>query len=448
MAAALLDSAALEYRAGRVEAALASALSALCTSDDAGLSPAVKTRAHLTVSACTARLGRCEESLQAARAALEIGGDSAKAHFRAAVASVALEGKEEDAVKHAKAAVALAPGDAKAADLLAKAKKVAEGAAARQLAEVRERERAQRDAMAEQWRAAAADDAAAAAALAQAADEEARAARIDEEAKRREEREAERAERAAFIRRQREAATERDEAAADRVRRAHERTARTAHHAANLTADAEDAKDTRDHYAVLGVSHNATTREVRKAYLKQAAVAHPDRGGTDAAFERLQEAYRVLGSAYERAAYDDALEIARGRSGNNTATATESHSSAQHAGAMPAEAWTDAAGATAASRAASSRAREAFAEKEFHRAAELFTEALRCARAAIALGGAPASRAPLLLNRSLARFKSGDATGALDDAREAVACGGGAVARRRVAECLVHLGRGDEVDDA
>ena len=64
----------------------------------------------------------------------------------------------------------------------------------------------------------------------------------------------------------------------------------------------------RDYYEVLGVSRDASTDEVRKAYLKLAHKYHPDKTGGDKAAEtqlkEINEAYDVLKNADKRAKYD------------------------------------------------------------------------------------------------------------------------------------------------
>jgi len=60
-----------------------------------------------------------------------------------------------------------------------------------------------------------------------------------------------------------------------------------------------------DYYSTLGVSRNATPDEIRKAYKKQSMQHHPDRGGNEEQFKKVNEAYSTLKDPQKRAAYDN-----------------------------------------------------------------------------------------------------------------------------------------------
>ncbi|ACF07189.1 chaperone protein DnaJ [Metamycoplasma arthritidis] len=66
-------------------------------------------------------------------------------------------------------------------------------------------------------------------------------------------------------------------------------------------------KQKRDYYEVLGVSKNATEKEIKSAYRKLAMQYHPDRNkeqGAEEKFKEATEAYEVLSDAEKRAKYD------------------------------------------------------------------------------------------------------------------------------------------------
>lgn len=60
----------------------------------------------------------------------------------------------------------------------------------------------------------------------------------------------------------------------------------------------------RDYYEVLGISKGASPDEIKKAFRRAAVQHHPDKGGDEAKFKEINEAYEVLSNAEKRQRYD------------------------------------------------------------------------------------------------------------------------------------------------
>lgn len=62
---------------------------------------------------------------------------------------------------------------------------------------------------------------------------------------------------------------------------------------------------TASHYETLGISEDATEKEIKNAYRKAALQFHPDKNGSDSeAFQRAKDAYETLGDPERRQVYD------------------------------------------------------------------------------------------------------------------------------------------------
>jgi len=66
-----------------------------------------------------------------------------------------------------------------------------------------------------------------------------------------------------------------------------------------------------DYYADLGVLKTASEGEIKGAYRKLALTHHPDRQGDPVLFQKVTEAYEVLGDPLKRKAYEADLNNAR-----------------------------------------------------------------------------------------------------------------------------------------
>jgi curved DNA-binding protein len=59
-----------------------------------------------------------------------------------------------------------------------------------------------------------------------------------------------------------------------------------------------------DPYNILGVDRNSTQEEIKSAYRKLASKHHPDHGGSTSEFQKIQEAYSILGDPDRRRNFD------------------------------------------------------------------------------------------------------------------------------------------------
>jgi len=59
-----------------------------------------------------------------------------------------------------------------------------------------------------------------------------------------------------------------------------------------------------DYYETLGVSRESSDDEIKKSYRKLAHEHHPDRGGDEAKFKEVNQAYQVLSDKQKRSQYD------------------------------------------------------------------------------------------------------------------------------------------------
>lgn len=72
-----------------------------------------------------------------------------------------------------------------------------------------------------------------------------------------------------------------------------------------------------DYYDILGVSKTAPPDEIKKAYRKKALEHHPDRGGDQDEFKKINEAYQVLSDPQKRARFDQFGKAGVGDSGRD-----------------------------------------------------------------------------------------------------------------------------------
>lgn len=71
----------------------------------------------------------------------------------------------------------------------------------------------------------------------------------------------------------------------------------------------------KNYYDILGVDKKATTEDIKKAFRKLAQKHHPDKGGDEALFKEITEAYAILGDERKRREYDSYGQTFQGGGG-------------------------------------------------------------------------------------------------------------------------------------
>jgi DnaJ-class molecular chaperone len=67
-----------------------------------------------------------------------------------------------------------------------------------------------------------------------------------------------------------------------------------------------------DHYQTLGVSPQADAKEIKTAFRKLASKHHPDKGGDQEQFKKIQSAYETLSDSDKRQQYDNPNPFGQG----------------------------------------------------------------------------------------------------------------------------------------
>lgn len=71
----------------------------------------------------------------------------------------------------------------------------------------------------------------------------------------------------------------------------------------------------KDYYQILGIPRNASKEDIKKAYRKLAHKHHPDKGGDEAQFKEVNEAYQILSDERKRGQYDQFGRVFEGSGG-------------------------------------------------------------------------------------------------------------------------------------
>jgi molecular chaperone DnaJ len=70
-----------------------------------------------------------------------------------------------------------------------------------------------------------------------------------------------------------------------------------------------------DYYQILGVTRDASSDDIKKAYRKLAHKYHPDKGGDEKKFKEVNEAYQILSDSEKKAQYDKFGRVFEGGAG-------------------------------------------------------------------------------------------------------------------------------------
>jgi len=93
--------------------------------------------------------------------------------------------------------------------------------------------------------------------------------------------------------------------------------------ASALSEDEKLARES-DHYIVLGVTIDATSKQLQQAYRMRSLKYHPDRkGGSTAAFQRIASAFQTLSDPEKRAAYDQGTDVKASSRGGGSGSDSE-----------------------------------------------------------------------------------------------------------------------------
>lgn len=68
-----------------------------------------------------------------------------------------------------------------------------------------------------------------------------------------------------------------------------------------------------DYYQTLGIDKGSSPEEIKQAFRKLAMQHHPDRGGDEAEFKKINEAYDTLSDVDKRSRYDNPQYASRGQ---------------------------------------------------------------------------------------------------------------------------------------